>query len=86
MGGNSGGGGKAGRGGGMSGGNSNDVDAFIDKLMAERRAQEVKVAKPTRYELLRGGSSVRDDDNAGGRRDMTSDFARRMKKERDRSY
>lgn len=76
---------KAGGGGGSLGGGGNEmteaqrVHAFIEKSRAEREANEAKKAKPTRYERMRGGSSVHDDTGSGGRRDISSDFAKRMR-------
>ena len=46
--------------------------------------QDAARAGPLRITGTRQGSSVRNDDNAGGRRDLTSDFAKRMAKERGR--
>ena len=48
-------------------------------------SQEAKALKTdwSKVKSNPGGPSVRNDDSAGGRRDLTSDFAKRMKKMRD---
>ena len=58
---------------------SQRADAFIDKLMAERKAKEAKKAAPTRYERMQGGPSVRDE-GPSYRRPSNEEVAARMKR------
>ncbi|MFA5376581.1 MAG: hypothetical protein WC455_12615 [Dehalococcoidia bacterium] len=51
-----------------------------EKFKLEQAAKNVKI--DWNKVTTRNGPSVRDDDNAGGRRDLTSDFAKRMAKMR----